>query len=527
MPAPFGDVGPDQAQFEPDGGGMASLDAMGADALGSVAAKGEASAPAPRLPDIEYKGDGTVNLRNVSPEIAAKIQELLSLGTQTKDFVQSGMASHLVRLAALGKQTQNTLEQAAQMNLQKAEVLQQHPIIAQLGKTLSAAAANYAQRGSRLTPLIQGIGAYGADFFKDSPESLIMRAASARAQQMQAESQVLNQTEDQRRFQIQQERIDAQIAQQKTANELAQKRETRLDKSGYETQIISLAKGRTAPDQATIVKGALAHDFSPEEAADLAKRAQEVDADSKHERQLIQDAADKKQAARFAQQSAMFNTTTARMFSLEGMREAAAAQRTKDAQDQAAAKAGKISDVTMGKVSDLDAQLKQLSDLEKVIQKFPQYQGPITGRVPSLALGLSAKAGSPKAAEELKFRSDLMNSIQAIVKTHGGGARGYNPTEFKMVFQPLTAAAAKTPAENLANIQSAKSLLLNKLQAQADALAAANKDISGIRTFKTYLGIGNAKEFTPAPASLKAGVKTTFSDGSEWTLENGQPKKLK
>jgi hypothetical protein len=220
--------------FQPDDSGLTSVQGLFAQSLGGLQAKGEAErAPIEPQPDIEIKGDGTVNVKNVTPKMAVRIQELLSLGTQTKDFVQSGMAQHLTRLAALGQQTQDTLERAAQMNLQKADVLQQHPIIAQLGRTLSAAAANYSQRGSRATPLLNAIGAFGADFFKDTPEGLIQKAAMQRYQQVQAEGETLGALEKQQQLQTEQARALATAGQQQR-NEILKLRGQYLDRAKNE-----------------------------------------------------------------------------------------------------------------------------------------------------------------------------------------------------------------------------------------------------------------------------------------------------
>jgi len=145
----------------------------------------------------------------------------------------------MAKLASFGAQAQQLLQRGVEQALRKEQVLREHPILAQIGRTTSAIAAQYAQPGSLATPILRGVGAFGADFFSDTPESLIQRAAQLQLTKFQTEGQVLNQFEDQRRLQLQEARIQQQQTVEegriKRAEETAKAAEIRGARRDYST----------------------------------------------------------------------------------------------------------------------------------------------------------------------------------------------------------------------------------------------------------------------------------------------------
>jgi hypothetical protein len=136
--------------------------------------------------------------------------------------------------------------------------------------------------------------------------------------------------------------------------------------------------------------------------------------------------------------------------------------------------------------------------LEKLIKDNPDFQGPVRGRIPGVVLGKA------QAQKELSFRSAVANGLQSIVKAHGAGARGYTPQEMAGIFSKLSPAPVKTQAENLANVDEARQIVLQKAQALADTLEASGKDISRYPLFKR-IGVvgGKVKVFNPATGKVE------------------------
>jgi hypothetical protein len=412
----------------------------------------------PPFQAVTQRADGTTDLKGVTPAALQYFQQMVQRGQEA-----TALYDRIIQQAD-----------------RKREVLEQNPILSAVGRIASQAATNYQGRGPG-RPLVNAAGAFGSEFFADTPESLLVRAAQAGQAKFGIQGQVLNQAEDQRRFEIQQERIDAQIAASQAENKIALAKEARLTKAGFERQVLTEARQRILPDAESIVKDAEAHGYSPEEAVTLAKRAAETQENSKREQELIQSIADKKARAEKTFEWAKMNAEWDRRFSLEGLREMGRRQREEDEKVARELKAGEIKEATKKTIVDYDSTLAQLNRLEKLIQENPQYQTSITnprGLVPTRVLGLAGRK------DEVRFRTDLRNSIQTIVKTHGAGARGYNPTEFKMVIEPLSAMPIRTQAENLAAIGAAKAILLEKIHSLANVMEATDKDISQFELFK-------------------------------------------
>lgn len=171
--------------------GVELVDGLSAESLGGINGKALAQ-QIEEPPDFTQRGDGRIDIKGLGPLTAAKLQKYMTLGAQT----------------------QNYLEQLAKQAMRKKEVLEKNPLLSSIGRASSAIAAQYAAPGSRGQAIVRGLGAFGADFFQDTPESLIQRAAAASSEAMEVEGRIhgalVNEEKERRQWIMEKRRADTE-----------------------------------------------------------------------------------------------------------------------------------------------------------------------------------------------------------------------------------------------------------------------------------------------------------------------------
>lgn len=151
-----------------DNTGVDNVMQLGVDAptfLNESGAAATAAAKGPAISQFTTKIDKDGQARHtveMSDEAFKFAQEMMSLG-------QNAVAE------------QTALQQ---MLRSKRDVLEQNPVLAQVGKILSLAATAYQAPNSRGAPLVHAAGAYAGEYFQDSPESLQAQIANAEAKKL-------------------------------------------------------------------------------------------------------------------------------------------------------------------------------------------------------------------------------------------------------------------------------------------------------------------------------------------------------
>lgn len=194
---------------ESEADGNFLVDAIGAQGLGYSSSLGEAA-------------------RSNQPAFKSMTTTFDDQGNPIHDIkgVSQAYLDHIQRQIKFANLAQATLQRVADAATRKANVLEQHPILAGIGRATSSIAAQYAAPGSRGAAIVRGLGAFGADFFQDTPEQLLARAASAQKEGFGIEGQVVNQLEDIRRSDLAERRAD--LAEQR-AQEEAKRSQRMLD----------------------------------------------------------------------------------------------------------------------------------------------------------------------------------------------------------------------------------------------------------------------------------------------------------
>jgi hypothetical protein len=371
----------------------------------------------------------------------------------------------------------------------KQKVLEDHPVIAQLGQIASGAAANYRAPNSRTAPLVNAAGRAGLDYFSDTPESLGAQLVALQEKKLQAGEPIAHDIQAQANLQEAQRRDDNRFLSTRLG-ELSQQARAGLFGHGSAAELeqeMTTIPGMDA-SLAKSMAGSLERSSLLKQHADELKEDAKNNLESRKEffRTMMEQG---REQSRMAQTMAMIQGMDSRATARIASSEKIAGEKIAAEKAAADVKAQKLTPKESDEISAHSSALQQLDELEKMVKdpKNARFQGvpnSLASLTHPLESGLSPNSITSKfgGKEVNDFRSRLGQKITQVTTTYKAGARGFAPQEFNM-FRPLLPDPSKSVEANLANLQAARELITQNLQGRAETLTARGVDLGKYPVF--------------------------------------------
>lgn len=431
------------AEAPPQGPDMANADAVGQDTVDAIAGT---AVPQPK-PGI------LSNTTVVDPKTGEQTHTL----KVTDQFLQN-----IGQLVGVGQQAISAYDQQVRAVQAKQQFLQEHPLVAAVGRLSSLAAANYFDPRNRLNGAIRAAGAFGQDYFGQSPEQLGAQVSQLQAQKLQTQMGLASVLEKgsaaEQAGQLRKDALAQQMAEQKAS--LEQKKNADLDKIATDALGAS-ARNESNPVAATAaVHRYLARGGDPEAAKALGVQLIETQKAALAKETNSENFKAEQQARMFAQQSAEHAKQIGAMLTMFDKRA--------DQQDkQAAEKSLTITGPTLTTLQGQTAVLKHLNDIKQLYTDYANNTGMFAGRV----MGVEQKLGLLKS--ELAKMSTMTKATNAMLVTaFGEGTRGFQKAglEYNAAMNPSPKFSLP---QNLGAIEGLRDTILTKQNGVAASLSQA------------------------------------------------------